>query len=89
VQRVPSQALQSFWRADPPENSRGQPREVDQRRCLPPGATSPRLDLGRYAFGAFAILDGGLELASDGLSTFVLIGFIFVWLMLFAGQAAE
>jgi len=42
-----------------------------------------------YAFGAFAILDGGLELASDGLSTFVLIGFIFVWLMLFAGQAAE
>jgi len=42
-----------------------------------------------YAFGAFAILDGGLELASDGLSTFVLIGFVFVWLILFAGQAAE
>lgn len=38
-----------------------------------------------YAFGAIAILVGGLELASDGLGTWVLLGFITVWIILFVG----
>ena len=40
---------------------------------------------GWYAFGAFSILDGGLELAERGLTEFVLLGFMLVWLLLLAG----
>ena len=39
-----------------------------------------------YAFGAFSILDGGMELADDGLTTSVLIGFIMVWAILLYGD---
>ena len=39
-----------------------------------------------YAFGAFSILDGGMELADDGLTTSVLIGFLGVWAILMVGD---
>ena len=39
-----------------------------------------------YAFGAFSILDGGMELADDGLTTSVLVGFIMVWAILMYGD---
>ena len=38
-----------------------------------------------YAFGAFSLLDGGLELATRGLTEFVLLGFMVVWVILLAG----
>ena len=38
-----------------------------------------------FAFGAFSILDGGLELATRGLTEFVLAGFMIVWVLLLAG----
>lgn len=40
-----------------------------------------------YAFGAFSILVGGMELADDGLTTSVLFGFILVWAILMLGDA--
>ena len=43
----------------------------------------------RYAFGAFSILDGGMELADDGLTTSVMVGFIGVWGILLYGDSAE
>ena len=38
-----------------------------------------------FALGAFSLLDGGLELAQNGLTEFVLIGFMIVWAILLAG----
>ena len=38
-----------------------------------------------YAFGAFSILDGGMELATGGLTTWVLLGFTAVWGVLMLG----
>jgi hypothetical protein len=40
---------------------------------------------GWFAFGAFSIVDGGLELATQGLTNCVLIGFMIVWCVLLAG----
>uniref|UniRef100_A0A7S0L2J9 Uncharacterized protein n=1 Tax=Coccolithus braarudii TaxID=221442 RepID=A0A7S0L2J9_9EUKA len=39
-----------------------------------------------YAFGAFAILDSGMELATSGLTTWVLVGFLAVWVLLIYGN---
>mmetsp|Transcript_47387 Transcript_47387/g.101157 ORF Transcript_47387/g.101157 Transcript_47387/m.101157 type:complete len:98 (-) Transcript_47387:325-618(-) len=47
---------------------------------------SAALQAAWYAFGAFAILDGGMELATGGLTTFVLTGFLAVWLLLIYGH---
>ena len=41
----------------------------------------------RFAFGAFAILDGGLELTTEGMTSWVLIGFLGVWGLLLYGAA--
>ena len=38
-----------------------------------------------FAFGALSILVGGMELAMNGFTTWVLFGFIFVWLILLCG----
>ena len=38
-----------------------------------------------FAFGAFSLLDGGLELATEGLTESVLLGFMVVWAILLAG----
>ena len=46
---------------------------------------SEALQAGWFAFGAFSIIDGGLELATQGLTEFVLIGFMIVWVILLAG----
>ena len=46
---------------------------------------SEGLQAGWFAFGAFSIIDGGLELATRGLTEHVLIGFMIVWVILLAG----
>jgi len=38
-----------------------------------------------FAFGAFSILDGGLELANSGLTNWVMLGFMGVWCLLLVG----
>lgn len=46
---------------------------------------SPMLHSFWFSFGAFAILDAGLQLATEGLTTAVLAGFLFVWGILCLG----
>ena len=38
-----------------------------------------------FAFGAFSIFDGGMELATHGVTEFVLFGFMIVWCILLMG----
>mmetsp|Transcript_8730 Transcript_8730/g.14663 ORF Transcript_8730/g.14663 Transcript_8730/m.14663 type:complete len:308 (+) Transcript_8730:76-999(+) len=42
-----------------------------------------------FAFGAFSILDGGLELSREGMTTWVLLGFLIVWAILLLGANQE
>lgn len=42
-----------------------------------------------FSFGAFSILDSGVALADDGLTTPVLLGFVSVWAILLGGEWCE
>ena len=46
---------------------------------------SPGVQAAWFAFGALSILISGMELAMHGFTTWVLAGFLFVWLILLAG----
>lgn len=46
---------------------------------------SEGLNAAWFAFGALSILDGGMELAENGFTTWVMLGFLFVWGILLMG----
>lgn len=54
-------------------------------RLFPCQIPSEGVQAAWFAFGAFSLLDGGLELATEGLTEWVLLGFMVVWAILLAG----